>query len=171
MKTLVFENNGLFTEKTLNWLKSLDENFIEINSETREYDRSDDLFFFGLLIDKDLTDVAVSSTFTMPMSYQAYKSFGKKFDDVEFTQLDYFSWIIYEAISFRKKFKMNPLTIHINYNNSIGFIEMLNYESFGIDTKRYMNLMFRQFEGEVKINIYKDYQFINQILTEKDLKQ
>ena len=88
--------------------------------------------------------------------------------DAEFMQLEYFTWLIYEAVSYREKNKMQPLTLEINYNG-VNFLRDINDGDLGVDTKRYMRLMFGQFEGQITMNIYEEFKLIKTVKNLEDL--
>lgn len=167
--TILFENDGLLTGATQRWATAIDKNYQEINSSGRDYMRSNDLFFFGLLINPDLKRVITSSGFVSNMPYGAILSFRKNDDDVEsFKQLEYFAWLFYEAVAYRKRYGMQPIVIDINYMGH-DFLDDLKRGQFGEDTTTYLKLMLRQSEGHVTINLYEDYEMYRELKTEEDL--
>ena len=172
MKTLLLENNNLLSSDTEEWVKSFDLNYVELNSSVREYDRSDDLHFFGLLINPELERVVTSSAFPTQMDYRACVSFDKglheKEDDENFYQLEYFSWLIFNAVRFREKNKLPFLTIEINYLGE-NFLQDLKDGDFGDDTIMYLKLMLRQ-QDNVQVNLYKDFKLVAELKEEEDLK-
>lgn len=161
MKTILLENggSGMFRNSTKNWVEKIDPNFIMVNSETREYMKSDDLYTFAMLIDPTLTDLATMSGFPSGMPFEAYRLNGKDFDKYHetkagnWTQLDWYTEIIYEAVGFRKKRGMPKLTIHIAYEG-VDFLKDVNDEDLGEHTKSYLDLMMYQSEGAVELKIY-----------------
>ena len=172
VKTYLLENDGLITDRLLKWVKGFDPDFKEINtSGGRDYMRSQDLRFFGLLINPNIDRLITSSSFPSQMPYEAFRSFNKDFDDNGdgFYQLEYFSWLIREAVNFRKGFNIQPIIIELNYEGE-GFLKHLKDNYWGENTTSWVMLMMRQSEGFVKINLYEDYKFIETIITEDDLK-
>lgn len=176
LKSYLFENGGekMLSEKTKNWMNGIDESTIIINTEThRDYMKEDDLFMFALLIDPNLVNIITSSCFITTMPYNAYQLHGKEYDindEKGFTQLDYFSYLIYNTVSFREKSKMIPLTIHLNYESE-NFLSNLNLGRFGKDVKQNLKLMLRKSEGFIKLKLFEEYKFIKDLITEEDLNE
>ena len=175
MKSILLENNGLLSTETDVWAKSLDPNYKMINPSVREYSRENDLFFFAMLINPSLENIITSSAFVTQMPHQAMVSFGKIDDNAEdyykqkFMQLEYFSWLLFNALRFRERAKYpGILSVHINYEGE-SFLEALKEEELGKDVTMYMRLMLRQQEN-VQFLIYKDYQVEEILSKEEDLK-
>ncbi len=171
-KTYLFENNGGVTDALKKWVTAIDKNYIEVNTEVRLYMKSNDLYIFAMLIDPALTTIATSSAFVTNMPFEACILHGKEThasEDMEFTQMDYYSYLIYEAVGFRKNKGMRPLTIYINYHG-IDFLRSLKEGRFGQDTISYMKLMLNQSEGFVSFKIYNEYLFVEELKTAKDLR-
>lgn len=173
-KTILLENYNLLSPQTETWILGIDKNYEMINSESRNYSREDDMYTFAMFIDPKLRTIATSSAFVTQMPYEAIVSFRKEKDfniaeENAFTQLDYYSWVLFNAVRFRSRAKMAPLTLEINYHN-IDFLEDLRDEKLGVDTKTYLKRMFRQQEGDIVMNLYKDYKLIKTIRNEDDLE-
>lgn len=172
-KTILLENGGLLSEQCEAWIDLIDDQYIEVNSEVNTYMRGDDLQLFAMFTHPNLKTIATSSAFPTIMPYEARSSFGKdnyKHTDTDFKfyQLEYFSWLIYESVGYRKKMGLSPLTIEINYKGN-DFLKDLKDGDFGQDTIDYLKLMLRQSEGHITINLYNDYTLINTLKTEEDL--
>lgn len=169
--TYLLENGGLVTERLLKWVTSFDKNYKEINTDSnRFYMRSGDLWFFAMLINPKLERIVTSSAFMTPMPHEATVSFNKEDDKQMFMQIEYFTWLIYEAVGFRKQNNIQPLNIEINYQG-VDFLKDLKKETvLGKDTTTYLKLMLRQSEGHVKLNIYSEYKLKYTLITEEDLK-
>lgn len=175
--TILFENYGLLTDKCDIWAKKIDTNYKMINSEVSSYSISNDLWFFAMLTDPNLKNICTSSCFITNMDYEAALRFNKldlktlDWNEDKFKQLEYFTWLIREAVHYRNVHKLSPLTIHINYENSdADFLEDVNENLLGKDVKRYLMLMLRQSEKHVILKIYKEYSLVKTIKTEKQLK-
>ena len=170
MKTILLENNGLLSPDGKKWIESIDPNYQMVDSATREYMRSDDLHFFGLLITPSINRIAVTSGFIMPMSSSACRSFGKKFEfeKKKWMQLEYFTWLVYSVIEHRIAHKLQPLTLEINYKGE-DFLQDVNDEDLGSDVKYYLFKMFHLQEGYIKLNIYKNYKLIRTVYKIEDL--
>lgn len=172
-KTILLENGGLLSEQCEAWIDSIDDQYVEINSEVNTYMRSDDLLLFAMFTHPNLKTIATSSAFPTIMPYEAICSFDKERYSTEdrncqFYQLEYFSWLIYNAVAYRIRMGLSPLTIEINYKGN-DFLKDLKDGDFGQDTIDYLKLMLRQSEGHVIINLYKDYTLTNTLKTEEDL--
>jgi len=165
MKTLLMENAHLASLKTLEFVKNIDINYIEYNTEVRNYMRSNDLFIFAKLIQPNLENIVTSSSFQtiMPYEYKKNNDF-----DRGYKQIEYYSYLFYNAIAFRKGKNLPCLNFHIDYLN-VDFLRDLDEGELGEDTKSYIKLMLRQSEGFVKFFIYKDYKIQHTLLTEEDL--
>lgn len=178
MQTLLLENNGLLMRDAKAWAEHIDPNFVEVNSDVRQYMRSDDLHTFASFINPNLTRILTSSEFPTKMPFGACLmngktgregSHGRSYDEQPWTQLEYMTWLIYHAVAYRKRKGLTPLEIHVNYLG-VNFLKDVNAEDLGPDVKTYLMLMFRQSEGYVKLFIYKDYITPKIIRTEDDLK-
>lgn len=172
-KTILLENGGLLSEQCEAWINLIDDQYVEVNSEVDTYMRSDDLQLFAMFTHPNLKTIATSSAFPTIMPYEAICLHGKKEKadksfDFKFYQLEYFSWLIYESVGYRKKMGLEPLTIEINYKGN-DFLKDLKGGDFGQDTTDYLKLMLRQSEGHIIINLYKDYTLTNTLKTEEDL--
>ncbi len=170
-KTYLLENDGLLTDAVKNWVESFDKNYKEINTTSRDYNRRQDLHFFALLINPNLERLMTSSAFHTIMDYSAEVSFGKKrkkLDDTPFMQLEYFSWLIYEAVRFRKNLSLSPIIIDINYEG-INFLSDVNANKLGGDVKLYLQMMFKQNMGDIILNIYDDFKLVKTINNINDL--
>jgi hypothetical protein len=169
IKTYLFENYRLASDQIKDWVSSFDEKYLEINTEVRRYERSDDLHFFGLLINPNLERICTSSSFQTIMGSEAEQSFGKEYDaDKHFMQIEYFTYLMYEAISWREKNKIQPLILEINYYGDF-FLGDINNGDLGEDTKSYMKLLFRHYEGHIIMNIYDEFNLKKTVKTEEDL--
>ncbi len=166
-------------QDTATWAKKIDPLFLEVNSDPKEYDRSQDLWSFGMFINPDLENIATSSAFPTVMSYEACKSngrtgkwgsHGRDWDKQPWTQLEYMTWLIYEAVGWRKRHKYRELTIHVNYESDSDFLKDVDAEFFGPDVKTYLMLMMRQSRGHVTLKIYKEYRLKKTISAECHLK-
>ena len=169
MKTILFENDALLTQKTKDWVNSIDKNYYEFNSQTREYDRSNDLYVFGMLINPTLENIITSSEFITKMPYIAYKCFNKDIEIEKFTQLEYYAWLIFYAVRFRKDKNIQPLTLYINYKGE-DFLTDLKDNILGKDVFTYIKLMLKQSENFVFLKIHKDYKFQYKLKSYNDLK-
>ncbi len=170
-KTYLLENDGLLTDAVKNWVESFDKEYKEINSSSRNYNRRQDLHFFAILIAPNLERLVTSSSFHTIMDYSAEVSFGKKrgkLDDIPFMQLEYFSWLIYEAVKFRKNISLPPIIIDINYEG-VNFLSDVNKNKLGEDVKLYLHMMFEQNMGDIILNIYDDFKLIKTIRNVNDL--
>lgn len=167
------ENMGLAGRDVVAFAKSVDENYKEINTEVRSWIKGDDLLDFAGLIQPSLENIVTSSAFETGMPYEAYAYYGKDFtsgyDNCGFKQIEYYTFLFYNAVAFRSRMKMPPLNIHINYYG-IDFLEDLKKEKLGRDTTTYLKLMLRQQEGNVKIHLYKEFKLLTVLSTEDDLK-
>lgn len=167
------ENGGLLMPATEEWVKSIDPHFIEVNPEImRHYMRHHDLYTFAMLIDPTLTDIVVSSAFEMPAGFDCHVSMkGARVVDInsEYLQIEYYAWLFYEAVGYRKRHDLAPLIFHINYLYEEAFCEDLKNEEMGPDTTTYVKLMMRQSEGYVALKLYSNYELYQEILSEDDL--
>lgn len=173
MKTVLLENGGLLRSHTDEWVKALDADYVEVNSEVREYMIQKDFHFFALLIDPELENVCTSSAFITPMGFDACRRWGKLNDMLDwepnsFMQLEYFAHLLFIAVRMRSKHEMKPLTIHINYEGG-DFLQDVNDGSLGADVKTYLKLMLRQEEGYIVLKVYEDYKLVKTCKTEDDL--
>lgn len=169
METVLFENNGLLTRDTKNWALSFDENFVEVNSAVKNYERRDDLHLFAMLINPKLKTVLSSSAFVTVMPFDACLMNGKEDLANEWTQLDYFSWLVYEAVRFRSHHKTpTPLSLHLNYLG-VDFLKKVDKGEKGLDVKTYLKLIFNQFEGHVTLTLYSDFKKVKTVSKFKEL--
>lgn len=154
MKTILLENGGegMFRNSTKEWISKIDEHYTLVNSEFRTYMKSADLLTFAMLIDPRLTDLATMSSFPSIMGFEACNLNGRD-GDKEWLQIEWYTWLIYEAVGFRKDNNLNPLVLHIAYEG-IDFLKDVNDGDLGEDTKTYLKLMMRQSEGFIKIKLY-----------------
>lgn len=170
MSSIILENQGLLYEKAKAWANGIDKDAKEVNTERRDYMRKQDLWMFAMLINPELENVITDSTFESIMPYEAHTSFQKEDKIGEyFLQIEYFSWLIYEAVSYRKSHSAAPLSIHINYRG-VNFLKRVNEKQLGEDTKLFMKLMMRQSEGSVKLFIYDEYILQEEITNEDELE-
>jgi hypothetical protein len=172
MKTLLMENDGIPTQKTLEFVKSIDPLFQEYNTSVREYMHSDELFIFGELIQPSLENLVTSSAFERSMPSNSYRVFGKEYNfsgEDRFKQIEFYTYLIRNAVNFRQRYNLPVLNIYINYLYP-DFLSDLKAEILGKDTTMYLKLMLRQSEGYVKIYLYHEYKLQNILLTEEDLK-
>jgi hypothetical protein len=165
------ENMGLAGRDVEAFVKSVDENYIEVNTQVREWMKGDDLSDFGMLIQPDLENVVTSSGFITNMPFDSYEYFGKgdTFSTSKFKQIEYYAWLFYKAVGFRKRLNLEKLNIYINYYGQ-DFLEDLKLGHLGEDTTTYLKLMLRQSEGFVTIWLYKDFKLQKWLNTEDDLK-
>lgn len=168
IKSILFENDGLTSGMLIDWVKSIDENYKEVNSSTRNYDRSDDLYFFAMLIEPNLENIITSSGFPNP-AYGYALSIGKKRDAaLDYPQISYFMWLIREAALYRQRKELKPLTLHVDYAGENLLSDLKNNRKWE-DAKDYLKLTLRQCK-EFTLKIYKDYKLIQAIKTEEELK-
>lgn len=167
------ENDGIPTQKTLEFVQSIDLEFKEYNTGVREYMHSDELFIFGELIQPNLENLVTSSAFERNMPPDAYEVFGKEYDfnssKCRFKQIEFYTYLIRNAVNFRQRYNLPVLNIHINYLYP-DFLSDLKEEILGKDTTLYLKLMLRQCEGAVKVYVYNEYKLQTILLTEEDLK-
>lgn len=166
----------MLRHSTTKWIEKIDKNYQLVNSEIRDYMKSDDLHTFAMLIDPTLTDLATMSAFPSQMPFEAYALNGKDFDKYgrtkseSWTQIDWYTYLIYEAVGFRHRRKMPILTIHIAYEGK-DFLKDVNDLYLGEDTKTYLMLMMRQSEGSVILKLYdSDGNFVKKVTNEDHLK-
>ena len=169
MKTVLMENMRIPSKKTVDWVKSFDENYVEINTETNNFMKGDDYNMIALLVNPQLERIVTSSTFQTQMPFEAYEFFGKEFDfeDCAFYQIEYYMFLIFKAMRIRQRFNAPILSIEVNYLGS-DFLKDLKNDYLGQDTKMYLKLMLRQ-QDNVIVNIYNDYKFLYQLKDEENL--
>ena len=167
MATLLLENRHLLTDSCKQWVKTLDPNYIEVNTQPNTYHREQDFKFFGIMVQPNIENIAVSSSFQTLMDGEAYASFLKD-DNDEFLQIEYFSYILYNVMSYRQKSGTPMLTLHINYEG-IDFLEKVNKGLLGEKTKSNLKMMFRHYEEFVQLKLYHDFVLINTIINEDEL--
>lgn len=170
MKTVLMENAGIATQDTKNWAKSFDPDYMEFNTESREWMKGDDYSVIALLINPKLERIVTSSAFETPMSYRAHKYFCKEFgvDGCNFYQIEYYMFLIFKAMRIRERNKAPKLTVEVNYLYP-DFLKDLKEEKMGEDTTTYLMLMLRQ-QDNVQVNIYNDYRLQYELKEEGDLK-
>lgn len=173
IKTILMENMGLLKDSTAKWADSIDDQYKELNPEPRDYSRSDDLHWFGTLINPDLENILTDSGFPTNMPYEAGVSFGKfepgEWEEDKFLQVEYFMWLLREAVLWRSRHGLKPLTLHVNYIEPNTLVESINKGKLGEDTKTYLKLTLRQCSGHLILKEYKDHKLIKTYLTEDDL--
>jgi hypothetical protein len=169
MKTLLMENGGIATSGTLAFVKAIDPNYKEYNTENSQYMRSDDLWVFAKLIQPELENIVTSSAFETNMNYDAYLSFDKNNNDTEFKQIEYFSYLFYWAVRYRNTHELKPLTFYINYKG-FDFLSDLKQGILGDDTLTNVKRMFNHYEGYVTFHIYQDYELQHTLTKFEDLQ-
>jgi hypothetical protein len=167
VKTFLFENYRLASEDIYEWVKSFDESFQGLNSETRQYSKRDDLHLFGLLINPNLERIMTSSSFATMMPFEANHYFNKE-DEYDFYQLEYYAYMIREAVWYRECNKIQPLVIELNYYGE-NFVKDLKEGKFGEDIEMTIRLTLRQFESHFTLNIYSNFKLVRSLKTEDDL--
>lgn len=161
MKAILIENDGLASDDIYQWVESIvDKNYEEISPNTDYYRRSDDLHWFVKLINPKLEKIFVSSSFIREAPFECRLSFyGEKGLDYEMLQVEYFSWLIRQAVFYRRKNNITPLELHINYHNG-NLFDALNKLEFGEKTSSNILLTIRQAGGYLTVYCYEDYKLV-----------
>jgi hypothetical protein len=79
------------------------------------------------------------------------------------------TWLIYQAVGFRHKNKIQPINIYVNYLGE-NFLKDVNADKLGPDVKTYLMLMLRHWEGSITLHIYKNHKKTKTIINEDQLK-
>ena len=157
IKALLLENDGLASQKIYNWVEShVGKKYKEVNPSTQCYMRSDDFHWFTLLTNPNIEQIFVASAFERCVDFDCQKTFGKRsLNEEPMKQVEYFSWIIREAVFHRKQNNLPKLTLNIEYygENLIGDIQ---YGKLG-DMTTLIPLTIRQAEGYLTLNVYKEF--------------
>ena len=77
--------------------------------------------------------------------------------------------MIRQAVWYREKYKLSPLTVHINYYGE-SFVKSLLSDKWGEDTMWNVRLTLRQFEKHFIVKLYKDFELVKVLTNEGDLK-
>lgn len=171
MKTLLMENGGIASKKTIQFVTEIDPSYVEYNTEIKDFMLQDLLFTFATLINPELQTIVTSSAFEMGMPYGSYHIFNKdgKGFDYEFKQIEYYTYLFFIALRYREARKMPCLTFHINYLYD-DFLGDLKVSKLGEGTTTYLKLMLRQSEGYAILKIYDNYELKHILKTEDDLR-
>ncbi|AFF28276.1 gp278 [Sphingomonas phage PAU] len=119
MKTILFENFRLLSKEVELFVKSIDEDFVEIDPSFKDtyIGLRDDLRMYSLLIQPELENIVVSSAFEHISSNQSFES-----------QIGWFAEILFAAIEYRKDKKLKPIKVWI-WHRSYDFIKWLNNDA------------------------------------------
>lgn len=165
MKALLLENDGLASKEIYNWVESIvGKDYKEVNPSTMHYMRQDDLHWFGTLINPEIEHLFVASSFARCVDYSCELSFRGGNDDGEETmlQVEYFAWLIYNAVQWRRHYGLPKITLHVEYYG-VDLVGEIEDGSLGEMTKLIL-LAIRQSEGWLTLKVYEDFKNIYDVI-------
>jgi len=168
VKTYLFENMHLASSQTIEFVKSIDHEYVEIDTETGEYRRERDFYTMQLLINPSIENIVSCSDFLNIMGHKAEYSFHRRDGENRYLQIEHFAWLIRIALRIREENRSKHLTIHLNYFGT-DFLQDLKDEVFGENTKTHLMLILRQ-QTNVTFKIYSEYKLVKTLTKEEDLE-
>jgi hypothetical protein len=167
MKALLFENGGLASQKIYDWVESfVGKDYKEINTEVRDYERRQDLWMFATLINPEIEHIFVSLAFERQVDFHCHLSFKgiKRIDDPIMLQVEYYGFLIREAVVYRQRHNLPKLTLHVNYLYPTLFEDLKD----GTLGDNLILLTIRQMEGWLTVIHYDDYKEVGRIIEDNN---